>query len=321
MKRFSKILLIADSALEKSAAFKRAVDLAKTNQAALTVIDTVREIQGDMQMAIVALPYDELTKIAVAEKSAKLEKVVTASRELGVDMSADVLIGKPFLEIIKKVVRENYDLVIKTENQKSGLKKSIFGSTDMNLMRKCPCPVWITKSNGETSYRCIVAAVDNDPEEPVTSELNQQILEMSFSLALSESSDLHIVNAWYFEYESYLRSPHIGLSEDEVDEIVEGEFAARKAWLKQVVEKYGVTKGTDQIKYVEPVLHVVKGEPSATVAGIAAEFGADLVVMGSVGRTGISGFFMGNTAEDIVAQLECSILTVKPPGFESPVAG
>jgi nucleotide-binding universal stress UspA family protein len=41
--------------------------------------------------------------------------------------------------------------------------------------------------------------------------------------------------------------------------------------------------------------------------------------MGTVARTGIAGFFMGNTAESILTQLECSVLTLKPQGFVSPV--
>ena len=41
--------------------------------------------------------------------------------------------------------------------------------------------------------------------------------------------------------------------------------------------------------------------------------------MGTVGRTGIPGFFIGNTAEGILTQVNCSVLTVKPVGFESPV--
>jgi nucleotide-binding universal stress UspA family protein len=41
--------------------------------------------------------------------------------------------------------------------------------------------------------------------------------------------------------------------------------------------------------------------------------------MGTVARTGISGFFMGNTAETILNQLDCSVLAVKPQGFVTPV--
>jgi len=55
------------------------------------------------------------------------------------------------------------------------------------------------------------------------------------------------------------------------------------------------------------------------VPAIAHELAVDLVVMGTVARTGIAGFFMGNTAESILTQLDCSVLTIKPPGFISPI--
>jgi nucleotide-binding universal stress UspA family protein len=45
----------------------------------------------------------------------------------------------------------------------------------------------------------------------------------------------------------------------------------------------------------------------------------DLLVMGTVCRTGISGFLIGNTAEEVLNQIDCSVLTVKPEGFVTPV--
>ena len=48
--------------------------------------------------------------------------------------------------------------------------------------------------------------------------------------------------------------------------------------------------------------------------------GIDTIVMGSVGRTGLAGFFIGNTAETVLSRVKCSVLTVKPDGFVSPVS-
>jgi nucleotide-binding universal stress UspA family protein len=39
-----------------------------------------------------------------------------------------------------------------------------------------------------------------------------------------------------------------------------------------------------------------------------------------VARTGVRGFFIGNTAETILEQIDCSVLAIKPPGFVTPVA-
>ncbi len=46
---------------------------------------------------------------------------------------------------------------------------------------------------------------------------------------------------------------------------------------------------------------------------------AVLLVMGTVCRTGVPGFFIGNTAERVLQHLDCSLLAVKPKGFETPV--
>lgn len=66
---------------------------------------------------------------------------------------------------------------------------------------------------------------------------------------------------------------------------------------------------------IGPDLHMLKG-PAPELAG---KFQVDCVVMGTVARTGLLGLFMGNTAETIPDQLECSVLAIKPPGFVTPV--
>jgi len=45
----------------------------------------------------------------------------------------------------------------------------------------------------------------------------------------------------------------------------------------------------------------------------------DLIVMGTVGGSGLSGMLIGNTAEKVIAPINCSILTVKPENFQTPV--
>ncbi|WP_268870400.1 universal stress protein [Marinobacter nauticus] len=45
----------------------------------------------------------------------------------------------------------------------------------------------------------------------------------------------------------------------------------------------------------------------------------DLIVMGTVGRVGIPGLIIGNTAESILEQAKCSVLAIKPEGFKTPI--
>jgi len=320
MERFSNILLLADEGLENSIALNRALALANSNQASLTLIDVVDSVPAEMQLAITTVTPAELVDIAVAKKRKQLDKVVAVGKAGGVDIDAHVLVGKPFLEIIRQVLRNEHDLVIKCADSSGSFKDTLFGSTDMHLMRKCPCPVWIMKSTEHEQHRRIMAAVDQDPEDDVKDFLNRQILEMSTSLALAEFSELHIVHAWTFFGESHYRSPRIPISEVEVDAMVAEEASERGRWLKSLVKTYGAKSDSDAVDYDGPQLHVIKGDAKQVVPETAHDLDVDLIVMGTVARAGVPGFFMGNTAESILNQIDCSVLTVKPPGFTSPVS-
>ena len=82
---------------------------------------------------------------------------------------------------------------------------------------------------------------------------------------------------------------------------------------------YGKLPDPNGADATDLTLHVVKGPAQYVVPELARELAVDLVVMGTVARTGIDGFFMGNTAESILGELDCSVMTIKPPGFTSPV--
>ncbi len=94
--------------------------------------------------------------------------------------------------------------------ESGGLLDRVFGSDDMHLLRKCPYPVWLVKSDSPKACHRMMAAVDADdiyaPEELKTRhQLNLQFLEMASSLALSNFSELHIVYAWSALSEASMR--------------------------------------------------------------------------------------------------------------------
>jgi nucleotide-binding universal stress UspA family protein len=70
---------------------------------------------------------------------------------------------------------------------------------------------------------------------------------------------------------------------------------------------------------LKPKTHLLRGDSRKKIPSLAHKLGVDLVVMGTIGRAGIPGLLMGNTAEAILDQAECSVLAIKPPGFITPV--
>ena len=319
MKRFSNILLVVDESSGYSAALKRGATLARNNQARLTVCTVVDTVPSEVRMGIIRITPREVLEVAIAKKQEWLKNTVNTISTDGVSIETTVLVGKPFLEIIRQVLQHDHDVVIKCADADSALREVLFSSTDKHLMRKCPCPVWLVKPTEQQEYRRILAAVDQDPEEPVKEVLNRQILEMSTSMALAEDSEAHIVHAWEVFDESLLRSHNWDFTEAEFEAMLEEEAAGRRRWLANLVKCYGTSADTNNADALDLHLHVIKGPAQYVVSELARELAVDLVVMGTVARTGIDGFFMGNTAESIIGQLDCSVLTIKPPGFTSPV--
>ncbi|MCF5889492.1 universal stress protein [Aeromonas veronii] len=65
--------------------------------------------------------------------------------------------------------------------------------------------------------------------------------------------------------------------------------------------------------------HIVQGIPDQKIPEIVTKLKADLVVMGTISRVGIAGVIIGNTAENVLSQINTSVLTIKPAGFKAPM--
>lgn len=322
MQRFKNILCVVNTDQKDNSALEHAVKLAQSNQASLTVVEVIDAIPPNTTLLERTLsPVDLQAKIAM-EHQKRLDELVSAW-EKKIEIKSKVLTGISFLEIIHEVLRNGHDLVFRMA-ESGGLLNRVFGTDDMHLLRKCPCPVWLIKPESPKIYRQILAAVDVDdkyPPEELNTEhlLNLQILEMATSLALSESAELHIVHVWDAIGEGAMRAGFIQKPEDEIIAYVQEIRQRQNHNLNILMDEITDKLGRDAHEYLKPQKHLIKGYPRKNVPEFAGEIKADLVVMGTVARTGLSGFFMGNTAENILNQLDCSVLAVKPPGFVTPV--
>lgn len=302
----------------QNATFASAVSLAQNNQADLTLIEVIPELTSGIGMPNRGPISTDLETARIAEHRETLESMI-ASHQQDMTIHIDVLVGIKFLEVIRAVIKDGYDLLIKPAENPDYIER-LFGSEDMHLLRKCPCPVWMMKAEETSNYECIVAAVDMDPDELKSSEqaLNQEVLELASSLALSELASLHLVHVW--------DEPAAGFASswaDKPDEaersMIEGAHDRHESAMKKLTQNLSRHIGTEAYEYLAPRIHLPRGEAKKEIPALVRNLNADLVVMGTVARTGIPGFIIGNTAEAILDQLQCSVLAIKPPGFVSPI--
>ena len=316
MKRFKNILLIYDQKTKAQAIIDRAESLAKANAALITILSVVNNNPSSISIALTDMPSKELFALLIKERQAQLDTLVSTMKQKDIDASAKVLSGTPFLEIIRQVLRNKHDLVIIAAEGKGGLKERLFGSTSMHLMRKCPCPVWVVKPTKRKNYEHILASVDttNDyqyqQQEQIT--LNPLIIQLASSMAQINKCELHVIQVWSVFAEGYL-SVRGGVS----DKSIKGLRKSIKKKYRQLIEK--LLAGVD-LEDVPVFKHLTRSEDiSNSILSLVIKKKIDLLVMGTVCRTGVAGFFIGNTAEKVLNKVDCSVLTVKPEGFVTPV--
>jgi nucleotide-binding universal stress UspA family protein len=309
---FKKILLVVDEECDHAAALDKAVSLAKENNGLLTLAGTSRAFRHDADGIVPQLEGDlNWGNVPSQTIEGTLDKLATAAGQEGIATQRTLLRGTPFLEVIREVLRNDHDVVIVPTEGDVGLKRTMFGTTALKLLRKCPCPVWAVRRNEPGRDARILAAVDLDPSDEECVSLNNKIMELAISVTRMAGSELHVIHAWTIFGQSFLMCEP-GLSGDSAHSLILDNEKVRQQWLTELLQQYRLDGLAHQV-------HLLHGEAGTLIPEIARRHAIDLIVMGTVGRTGIPGLIMGNTAEKVLAQVNCSVLAVKPDGFITPV--
>jgi nucleotide-binding universal stress UspA family protein len=308
MKRFKNILFVADREDGLNTTLDRAVAVSQTNGARLTVMD----VTPDSGLAdYVKRTYAvDLNAQLRDQRLQALETLMQPYADAGLPLYTTVVTGTRFIEVVRAVQRNGHDLVMKVAERDTGLAPVLFGSTDMHLLRKCPCPVWIDRSTGAASYQRLLAAVD--PFDDESGDLQRLILDLATSLAEREDAALEVVHAWELPGESMLASGRGRIARNELERLLEDTETRHRRALDELLLPYDLNTGDDNV-------WLLKGRPAQVISSSATQRAADLIVMGTLGRVGIPGLFIGNTAEDVLRETQTAVLAVKPSGFVSPV--
>jgi nucleotide-binding universal stress UspA family protein len=308
MQRFKNILYLADGPEHHRHGLDRAVALARRNVARLTVIAVTQPVDIDWDLD---RRYGlRLTETLAGRRLDELEVLTEPYADAGVMIYTQVLTGTPFIEAIRAVQRNGHDLLMKSAEGGAGRPSQALGSTDMHLLRKCPCPVWIDRPESAYPYRRLLAAVD--PVQTQANPVDRLILDLATSLAEQEGARLEVVHAWHLRGEQVLRADPVGIDREEVETLVAETERRHREALNRLLAGYGMSTEDARV-------HLAKGEAAAIITARAEETGADLVLMGTLGQTGVPGLFIGDTAEEVLWATRTSVLAVKPPGFASPV--
>jgi universal stress protein E len=239
------------------------------------------------------------------EARAELDALVARAGAEGARAAAKLVHGKAWEELIREAVRGQHDVVIVGTRNRGRVSRTLFGSTATKLLRYCPAPIWVTRPDPDWSDLKVLVATD-------FSGVSQRALDIAVQMGQLVDIKLSVLHALEPELDTRVLRRSFTLEEVQAQRQAAREQAERRLQEQLVRTDYRTLKFG-----VQP--HVVEGPAEIVILDFLEQQQIDLVVMGTVGRVGLPGLFVGNTAERLLPQLPCSVLAVKPEGFVSPL--
>jgi universal stress protein E len=187
-----------------------------------------------------------------------------------------------------------YIAVVKTGHRSESL---VHTSLDWQLLRECPAPVLIVAEKRWHQTRPVLASLDLASELPTKRQLNHKVLASAKWLAEALGVELEIITA--------VEVPLLLADLDLVDPVAYAREAIEEMQphLRELAAAHDLP---------ESVFRCKRGPVARVINSRAAKVRAQIVVMGTVGRKGVKGRLIGNTAEKVLGHLKTDVLAIKP---------
>lgn len=292
---FQKILVVVDALRDVHPELGRAIQLAKASGGELHIVDTVKDVHWFSRLF--QQQYVSVYEEVLAQRKSGLEKLLQYCQSQGVSASCQVLVGNSSEKIIEEAQQVSADLIVRYAKGQHSLSKDKLGTTAQRLIRKLPTAIFLHRPQHEP-IKTVVAAVDATPEDQDHAALNCRIVQVANHVASQNQASLKIVYAWTLYGEHLLRD-HLPASQ--YASLVEHQRKEHEDGFQHLLSTQHLP--TD-------VGSVLDGEPSQAIPQYCCDAGADLLVCGTIARSGIPGLLLGNTIERIMQQVDCSILAL-----------
>jgi nucleotide-binding universal stress UspA family protein len=284
-----RLLLATDGSQHSEGAIREAIRLAKkcsSSLTALSVIDTNPE-------------FDALAP-QIMEKKAKearqnLDAVRDRAKKEGVLCDIAVREGEDsYKDIVDEAVKRKSTMIIMGRRGRTGLKRLIMGSVTARVIGHAHCNVLVVPTAAQLEFKNIVIATDG-------SKYSVAAASEAIGIAKRNRSKLTVIA----DVPAELAAPtDIELAVEQRELIADQEL--------QVAEKNAkAVKEAAQKEGVDVQAFVMSGKPADAIIEIARDKVADLIVLGSHGRTGIERLLMGGVTERVIVLASCPVLVVK----------
>ncbi len=244
--------------------------------------------------------YDEAGIIDFARTKVEnfIQKTIGAAHEIETVIS----VGHPFEETLKVIEEHHAEMLVLGSSGLSSSESSHVGRLASRCLRMAPVEVLLVRKDQDHPFRAIAAGVD-------FSENSIRAARRAAEIAKQDSASLSLIHV--YRPVVYLDDEFGGLGSSFPISMEPSIIAGFEERLEAMGDE--LEKEFDLQELTTTVL--ISGRVSHEIETHLEETNADLIVMGTRGRTGLKRLLLGTTAESIIHHTSCSALAVKPGDF------
>jgi nucleotide-binding universal stress UspA family protein len=287
---FKCVLVATDFSTTAARAMARAARLPLAPRARLHIVHVVPP----------GLPA-RVRSSAEAEASRLVESSVWEARGItarrGLAITSEVLAGRPFIEIIRCARATEAELIVLGRHGKRRLRDAFVGTTAQRVVRMADVPVLVVRLPAAGPYRRPVLAIDLQDTSFRVAELALRVMDRS-------TKRCALVHAYHLPFEGFIFAGSASQPTAYHREIRDQARSRLRAFVERLDQR--------ACRWRPVVRH---GDPRLVLADELVRRRADLVVLGSHGRSGLSHALLGSVAEWVIACAPCDVLIARPARF------
>lgn len=294
----SRILVVFDPYHDEQPAFDRACFLAQKLKASLLLVSCIYDETYDMTNFLTTEQRVDMKQALINGQQKAMKEYINKCGEVEVDHKA-VWHKSLYRGVIDVATHEHCDLIVKSCKPHKKLAQRLFTPNDWHLLRYSPVNVLMVKEHDWPANGNIVSAISIDTNDKVHNLLSERVTQESCELSSIVDANVHIAN-------TFAGAP--------VHVAIEVPTFNAQVYNKDIQDKH--EKEVYAIAELHSVdasrVHIAEGLPEDVIPSLCEKLDAELLVLGSVGRRGISAALLGNTAEHIIDKINCDTLVIKP---------
>ncbi len=297
MFRLRRILIHVDTTSDRWPALTRGLRLAKQSGGAIRLVDVLAPEPWHTPKG------RDLQRLLKTTMKKRLTDAAARAKRAGVRCTVAMLEGDVTEEMVRHSLKWRADLVLRSHGVSRATPRPI-GPTDSQLLRRCPSAIWFVTPRQADGETVVVAAVSPDPDDRERQDLAVRVAQAAIAVSTATGASLQLVHGWT-AYGHQVLASHTSAAD--LVQYVEACRERARARIDALIRDAHIPDSVH--------VHLVQGESDQVLSAFIKRRRASLVVIGTVGRTGLAGLVVGNTAERILRSVRCSVLALKPAGF------